>query len=596
VKKILLILLIILSSSALAQRIPNSPREALYQGLDLYSVGHYDEAYEKFKSFSEFYLIDEHHTIFQIMALKSLYRSGHLEQARDGFERFIKDYPSSSYTGVAYLYLGHIAYRDKRFLDAAVDYLKAIDIEPDSRSAEIAAANITPMLRQELSVDDLSYLVDNYPRSEYAGEIVYYQGKRHFEDSRYKRAAKVFEKYLENYTPGNHTAEVKQLYSQAREKAFNKIVIGVLAPTSGSYADYGREMVDAIKLAYADAVKIDGKEVDLVIKDTQGSPVHTITVAKELALEEPAVIIGPLRSESAVGAAIVANINGIPLITPTASEQGIADLGENIYQISPPAEGIATKLADYAINHLGITEFGIIAPGDYSGRQVARAFSQEVYQLGGEVLSSTFYEPGETDFSNQIKPLREQLLMRTEEQLAMNIIDSTEYFNEDKEKWLDQEDWRVYLGGLFMPGYPGELRQLVPQIRYHIITTRYLGLDGWDSRNLLKELERYIDGSIFATDYHPGNESDAWDLFYANYYQAYKTEPGRVAALAYDAARLVRLALESGAMTAEDVSSYLNSVEDYKGVSCKVNFKSTSHANDAISIFEINNGSFSRLK
>jgi len=596
VKRLIILFLLISISPSFAQRLTGSPREALYQALDIFSLGRYDEAYERFKYLSEVYSREEHHTVFKFMSVKSLYKGGHLDLAKDSFERFIKDYPSSSYIGAANLYLGHISYLENRLLESAVYYIKAIDFSDKSEASEIASANLKQMLPEELTVDDLIYIIDNYPSSKFAGEILYNLGKRHYNDKRFKRAAKVFEKYLANYSPGNHTAEVKQLYSKARDKGFNKIIIGVLAPLSGSYGDYGKDMVNGIRLAFEKVSKIDNKEIELMIKDTQGSPVRATKAMKTLALEEPAIVIGPLRSESAVSAAIVANFNGIPLITPTASEQGIADLGDNIFQISPPAEKIATSLAVYAVNDLGIKEFGIIAPGDFNGRQVARAFRQEVYQLGGEVLASTFYEPGETDFSNQIKPLREQLLMKTEEQLAMELIDSTEYYNEEKEQWLEQDDWRVYLGGLFLPGYPRELSLLVPQIRYHVITTQYLGLDGWDSRNLIEEIDRYIDGSIFATDYHPGMESDTWDDFYVNYRERYQNEPGRVAALSYDAAELVKTALQTGVMTADDISVFLNTVEDYQGVSCTINFKSTSHANDAVSVFQIGKESLTRLR
>jgi len=485
---------------------------------------------------------------------------------------------------------------ERRFLDGGLYYLKAIDYNYKSKTGRIAANNLTGMLAGELTVDDLAYIIDNYPRSEFAGEIVYSLGKKHYENQRYKRAFKIFAKYLENYTPGNHTAEVKKLHSIARERAFRKIVVGVLAPITGSYSDYGTDMINGIKLAFANMPKLNGKEIELVVKDTQGSPVVATQAIKSLALEEPAVVIGPLRSESAVGASIVANFNDIPLITPTASEHGIADLGDDVFQMSPPAEIIATALAEYAFKELEIKEFGIIAPGDFTGRQVARAFRQKVYQLGGEVLSNTYYEPGETDFSHQIRPLREQLLIRTEEQLALEMADSTEYFDEEKEEWIEQEDWRVYLGGLFLPGYPDELSLLIPQIRYHVISTQYLGLDGWDSSDLRKEIERYISGSIFATDYHPGIESRAWNDFYVQYYEVYGSEPGRVAALSYDAANLIRTALENGANTTDDISAFLNSIEDYQGASCTVNFKATSHANDAISIFKIGRESVSRLK
>lgn len=595
-KRLIVLILLISASTSFSQKLAGSPREALYQALDIYSLGRYDEAYEKFKLLSEIYPREAHHSIFKFMSLKSLFKAGHLDPAKNGFEKFTKDYPGSNYLDAANMYLGHIAYLQGRLLESAIYYIKARDISGKSRAGEIAAANLKQMLPEELSIDDLIYIVDNYPRSDFAEEALYNLGKRHYDDQRFKSAATVCEKYLANYSFGNHTAGIKQLYAKAREKCVNKIIIGVLAPISGSYADYGKEMVNGIKLAFADASVIDNKEIELIIKDTQGTPVQAVEAMKSLIQEEPAIVIGPLRSESAVSAAILANFNSIPLITPTASEPGIAELGDNIFQLSPSAEKIATCLAEYAVNDLGIKEFGIIAPGDFNGRQVARAFRQKVYQLGGEVITNAFYEPGETDFSHQIKPLREHLLMKTEEQLATGLIDSSDYFDEEKEIWLEQEDWRVHLGGLFLPGYQSELAQLVPQTRYHIISTQYLGLDGWDSPELAKEISRYIDGSIFATDYHPGAENNTWNDFHTHYRELFGSEPGRVAALSHDAAELVKSALQKGSMTADAIGTYLGNVEDYKGVSCTIDFKSTGHANDAVSIFRIGAESLTRLR
>jgi len=590
------ILLILLVGPLLAQDRSGTPREALYQALDIYGMGRYEQAYEKFKGLAEFYALEGHHTIFRFMAAKSIYKAGKYDQARSDFERFIRDFPGSSFIGAAYLYLGHIAYQNGLLLESAIDYLKAIDSDQQLKAGAIADANLSGMLKSELSIDELAYLADNYPRSEFAGEITYTLGKRHFTEKRYKRAVKIFERYLENYAPGDHTAEVKQLYVEARELAFKNVIIGVLAPLSGSYADYGKSLVDGVTLVFEESPRIGGKEIELMIKDTRGSPVYATLAIKALVQEEPAITIGPLRSEEAVGAATVAATNKIPLITPTASENGIADLGECIYQISPPAEKIATALAEYAVKELGIKDFSIIAPGDFAGRQITRAFSQKIYQLGGEVLTNSFYEAGETDFTNQIKTLREVLLMRTEEQLASALKDSTEYFDFEKEEWLDQEDWRVYLGGLFLPGYPGELSLLVPQIRYHIISTQYLGLDGWDSPELVTEIKRYVKGAIFATDYHPGTEGNAWELFHEKYRAKFNKEPDRIAALAYDAASLVKLALESGASSADEINTFLGSIEDYQGAACAINFKATGHANNATTIYQFGEGSLTRLK
>ena len=109
-------------------------------------------------------------------------------------------------------------------------------------------------------------------------------------------------------------------------------------------------------------------------------------------------------------------------------------------------------------------------------------------------------------------------------------------------------------------------------------------------------IDRYIQGSIFATDYHPGSEGKIWDDFYRNFYIKYNSEPNRVSALAYDAATLIKLALEDGAYTAEGVNTFLSSIENYPGTSCIINFKSSGNANSSVSIYEIGDVSIVRIK
>ena len=64
------------------------------------------------------------------------------------------------------------------------------------------------------------------------------------------------------------------------------------------------------------------------------------------------------------------------MITPTASQKGIANVGSYVFQISPAIERMGQAMAAYAFNNLGITEFAVLAPDDMGGVTVARAFSQ----------------------------------------------------------------------------------------------------------------------------------------------------------------------------------------------------------------------------
>ncbi len=361
--------------------------------------------------------------------------------------------------------------------------------------------------------------------------------------------------------------------------------------------EYGRSMVEGARLAIK-YLGDDSIKPELIVKDTQGDPVKAAKAAARLANEEPLAVIGPLRSESSVGAAIVLNEENIPMITPTASENGIASLGANIFQISPAIDRLGQAMATYAVEELGITEFAVISPDDAGGAAVSKAFIQTVYRLGGEVTSTSYYSPGETDFKQQIKPLREFLLMKTEEQLAAGEIDSAAYIDDDKIDpeypdsvvLIDREEWPVRLGGLFLPGYPDALKLLIPQIRYHIIRTQFLGADGWDSEDLIREVSRYVGNALFATDFHAGSDEVNWVEFADAYSSEFDHPPDKVAALTFDAVALILSGLRHGVTSPEGLRKYLSDIEKYQGVSCLITFKGTGRANNEIRIYSINEG------
>jgi ABC-type branched-subunit amino acid transport system substrate-binding protein len=573
-----------------------SSRQGLNRALDLYNNERYEEAADRFSYLANIYPQDENQTVFRFMAAKSFYKAGRFDHADREFYRFITDFPNSSYLAEAFLYRGHIAYKAKLYKECAENYLKANTIEPNSKTSETALANLEPLLSSELTITELSWLADSMAAYDITGEVMYYLGQKQFEAKEFKTASLTFKNYLDKFSAGKYAAEARQSLEVIQTGIIRKVTIGVLAPLSGSYADYGLNLVSGIRLIFDALTSVNGQSVELIIKDTGGDPVKAAEAVKELSASEPCAIIGPLRSESAVAAAVAANCIGIPLITPTASEKGISSLGNSVYQISPPSEELASNLAEYAVTVMGIKEFGIISPGDFASRQVSNAFSAKVYELGGEVVGTTFYESGQTDFGNQIKPLHDVLVMKTEEKIATGEIDSLIYYDTANEKWLDTKSWRVNLGALFLPGYSDELAMLVPQIRYNVIDTKYLGLFGWDSPKLVERIGTYIQGAVFATDFHQGSTGSAWQDFNRRYRQKYNREPERVAALAYDAATLVKNALISGAMTTDSMTAFLNGIQNFQGASCVINFESTERANNAVSIFRIDGSSFNELK
>ncbi len=74
-----------------------------------------------------------------------------------------------------------------------------------------------------------------------------------------------------------------------------------------------------------------------------------------------------------------------------------------------------------------MNEFAIISPDDPGGVKISKAFAEAVYRLGGEVVMTSYYTSGATDFKEQIMPLREVLLEKTDEHLSNGKLDSGQF-------------------------------------------------------------------------------------------------------------------------------------------------------------------------
>jgi ABC-type branched-subunit amino acid transport system substrate-binding protein len=583
--KIAIVFILLAPAGALSEGNLHSPETDFNAAMSAYENQEYDKAYDEFSAMAEEYAEDGHNSIFRFMAAKSLYMNEEYARSDSLWDDFINEFPNSSYLQEAMLFKGHCLYKQGKLVDAASSYLSAIEMDPKSDAAAIARDNLMPLADRGLTTEQLERLIEDRPISSATEPLEFAIARRYIDAGYYRRGVIALQEFMRSY-PGSHDfKQARLLMLESQKKAEGQLSIGLLAPVSGSYVEFGRSMVEGARLAineYKDSLKID-----LNIKDTGSDPIQAAKIAKEMADEEPLAVVGPLHSSAAVSAAIVLNQNDIPMITPTASEAGLAGIGPYVFQMSPSAQRIGEELARYAVGNLNINEFAIIAPDDVDGIKISNAFAEAVYRQGGEVISTTYYPAGATDFKTQIMPLHDILVAKLEEQLAEGLIDSTDYINPKTHELLDKDEWPVNLGGLFLPGYADDLKMLIPQVRYHVIRTRFLGSYSWDSAELIREVKPYIDGAVYATDFHIQPDNSTWMKFTGDYQSAFGHAPDKVAAETYDAVRMVLDGICAGNKDPVKLRDYLARIQDYRGVSAIISFRETGRANDEVSIYSI---------
>jgi ABC-type branched-subunit amino acid transport system substrate-binding protein len=583
-----LTVIVLLTENVLAQSDDSlsNPVSGFEAAAQIYKNEKYPEAFERFNALAEKFPESGLYSSFRFMAAKSLFMAGDYKGAISLWTEYIIDFPGSTHLAEARLFLGHSYYNSGKIFEAASEYLAVVQTDPRSDCARYARENLTPLIRRGLKISVLQQLISENPDSPLIEQMEFALARRQVESGHRRQGINSLKSFIKRYPGSKEFKQAKTLLEETLARAEEQLEIGILAPISGNYREYGRTMIEAANLAIRDLT--EGKpQFELSIQDTEGNAIRASKVARDIVREEPVAVIGPLRSEEAVTAALVLDNSGVPMITPTASETGLSDIGPNIFQVSSPIENIGKAIANYAVSVLDIREFAIIAPDDVGGARIANAFAKTAYELGAEVVFTVYYSPGMSDFKQQIMPLREILLVKTENQLLAGQIDSSEFLDPKTTEFWPPEEWSVELGGLFLPGYPADLKQLIPQVKYHIIRTRFLGGDGWDSDDLLREVRPYVNDAIFATDFHSLSDDPAWRQFVESFSSAYNHSPDKVAALTYDAVGLVVTGLLAGNKNPDDMRHYLSQVENYRGVSGVITFKGSGRANNGVAIYSV---------
>ena len=184
--------------------------------------------------------------------------------------------------------------------------------------------------------------------------------------------------------------------------------IGVMESLTGPGESYGTVASQAKQMAAAEinaAGGVDGRMLELVVEDSQCSAQGAVAAYRKLtAVDGMRIILGTSCSSAMLGAAPLAEADGVVLFSGLASSPDIANAGDYIFrtQISDVEVGIGTGnllWADGARRLATITESTDYAEG------VRRTTVGQFESLGGQVVASERYASDVTDFRSQLSKL-----------------------------------------------------------------------------------------------------------------------------------------------------------------------------------------------
>ncbi len=184
--------------------------------------------------------------------------------------------------------------------------------------------------------------------------------------------------------------------------------IGVMESVTGPGETYGNVSVQAKQMAVEEinaAGGINGKMLELIVEDSKCSAQDSITAYNKLTeVDGVKIILGTSCSGAMLGAAPLAEKDGVVLFSGLATNPDIATAGDYIFRtaMSDLQLGIDTGNVLWAD---GIRTLATITESTDYAEGVRRTSVAQFEKLGGKVVAAEAYSSEVTDFRSQLTKL-----------------------------------------------------------------------------------------------------------------------------------------------------------------------------------------------
>jgi branched-chain amino acid transport system substrate-binding protein len=340
--------------------------------------------------------------------------------------------------------------------------------------------------------------------------------------------------------------------------AEDKVRLGAFMSLTGDTAQYGISALNGLRMAVEEvnaAGGAGGRRVELIVQDTRSDAVETEVVVRRLA-EEARVhaLVGEVVSSRSLAAARVAQLERVPMLTPTATSPEVTEQGDFVFRSCYTDTFQGAAIAHFAIGNLSALRAAVLIDRDqrYSV-ELARLIRENFERRGGKVVVEQEYSDGAADFSVQLAEVGA---------LKPDVI--------------------------FIPGYYLEAGLLARQAKELGLDAPLVGGDGWDSPRLYEIGGQALAGDFFSTHFSADDPDPQVQRFVADYRRLFGSTPDSFAANSYDAARIM-LAAIARAPTLERtaIRDSLAATHDFPGVTGVVTFNAERNALKPIVVIRI---------
>lgn len=474
----------------------------------------------------------------------------------------------------------------KNYRKALVEYVGLADAATDDKQRAGYRDRVREIITKNLSESEVRNLAEEgtaYPADVallHLGTVL--TGKRNYRD-----AVKTAQAFLDRF-PG-HPEKVKAdlILSEATAMlSAPRYYLAALLPRTGPFAVFGDPVLRGIQLALHSYNQQDpDNRVELIVKDTEGSPEKAVAALSELSSKGIIAAVGPLLTREAEAVAPALEKLQVPVITPAASGPGLGQLSPWLFRNALTNATQAAAAAQYALT-MKYRKFVIFYSDDAYGKDISRLFAKELVKKA-EILANLSYPADANDFGPWIKRI-------IEADLRSRKIPIPE--DEGEKKRLFAE-YVPSFDAVFLPGTAERVGLLIPQLAFYNITNvAVIGSNSWHSPDLIDRAGRHAEGAVFVDGFYPESIDHAVKGFADAYRSAYQEEPDILAAQSFDSTNMILSLLREGKDTPQAVKQGLQALRNYPGITGMTSFPVDGEAQKKLFVIKVQDGRFSLVQ
>ena len=595
----------------------NPEVEKAYQkGLQLFKNGRYDVAAWELQNMLILFPKNHRKTSALYLIARARFHEKKYAEANETLDQLLKEFPESRYRYDALFLKAAIAYQQNNIPKCLSLLQKILDGSKNRLLVQQSEKIFYKIIVSNYTIKDISRLQKQYPSYNLKPVWMLAEASKFLAEGEYKKAKKEAESFFEKYPNSPLLAEAEILKKILSKGPMVSLKIGIILPLTGFYSEQATDVANGIGMAY-DAWKQShsNMNVQLDIYDSHGSIIDALKATKTLiANKNTLALLGSLESEPTAAIAAVSSYENVPMLAPTGTENGIADLGENVFQMDGNIDIRGKILAEYAIQNLHLKTFAILAPADEYGKQITDSFAATIDRLGGKILAETWYYEGAIDFKKQLSHIRNvglEKMVWDSLRTAYPDYDDSEidslFAIEQKILQKKSQDRVIKkladstavpvtsIDGIFLPVYTEDIKYVAPQYAMFNIQSQIIGGDYWKNINILNDNSRYVNGAIFTTDVYARENELPYLRFQNQYRKKFKSSPSKFSLLGYDTMNFLLKAVGEGNYTKSDILHALHKIKTFDGIHGSFEFKKGSRVNSGMILLQYENGSFQRV-